>query len=167
MKKSPTCGGACSIIRWVNTPMFSVAYASYRGGRKITFVGYPHDIEVCKWLYHSIKNQLESEWKELKKKYKKDDTPSWMRDTKKSFFASAVAKVGVRLRELSNAAQTDYSPTETSIVLARENEVRRFVIDLGWRTGASYRFSGSGAGTAAGDRVRIQSGITGSRRLKG
>ncbi len=145
----------------------SICYSAFRGGRSITFVGYPHDIEVCKWLYHSIKNQLDAEWKSLKKMYKKEHVPSWQQDTRKNFFASAVSKVGSRLRWMSRAQKDDFSASETSIILSREGEVQNFAANLGWGKGSSYRYGGSSAGTAAGDKVKIQNGLNGSRRLKG
>ena len=158
-----------------------VAYAKWGRKRKITFVGYAHNIEICKFLFDSIKVQLENDYKkhcaEVKKRCQEKGYSYRSNKPKpKPFYVSAIRVVQTKLRNMKREQQ--YNDTQdslnnesiakaTSLVFQRKNEVNAFVSKLGWSSGASYRAGHSSAGASAGHNVRVQSGLTGSKRLKG
>ena len=158
-----------------------VASATFRRKRMLTFVGYAHNIEICKFLFDSIKVQLENDYKkhcaDIKKRCIEENYSYRHNKPKpKAFYMSAIVEVRAKLRQMKaeqkfmdtqDSLQNEDIAKATSLVFKRKNEVAAFVASLGWRTGRAYRSGFSSAGNQAGKNVRVQSGLTGSRRLKG
>lgn len=158
-----------------------VAYAAGRGGRWMTFVGYAHNIEICKFLFDSIKGQMEREFKahcEEKKKFCKEYGYNYKfnRPSPKAFYVSAYRVIKSKLESMKyeqqrqdrqDAMSNESVAKGNALVLKRKNEVAAKVATLGWSKGSSYSAGHSSAGAAAGGRVKIQSGINGQRKLNG
>ena len=157
----------------------AIASASVRRSCYITFVGYAHNIEICKFLFDSIRVQLEGDYKkycaDVRKRCK--DLGLSYRSNKprpKPFYVSAIVQVRNKLETLKrqqDTVSTQESLTNDSVAKAngliyrRKNEVSKYVSTLGWRTGSKYRYGHSSTGATAGKNVRIQAGLTGSKKL--
>jgi SHS2 domain-containing protein len=158
-----------------------IAYATARSGRYITFVGYSHNIEITKFLFDSIKGQMEREFKAHCKERKKfceeyGYNYKYNRPSPKAFYVSAYRVVKSKLESMKyeqqrqdrqDAMSNESVARGNALVLKRKNEVAAKVATLGWKTGSAYSAGHSSAGAAAGGRVKIQSGINGQRKLNG
>lgn len=157
----------------------ATAYASVRRTRYITFVGYSHNIEICKFLFDSIKNQLENDYKkycaDVRKRCKELGLSYRSNKPKpKPFYMSAIVQVRNKLETLKrehDTVSTQESLTNDSVAKAngliyrRKNEVSKYVSTLGWRTHRAYKYGHSSSGANAGKNVRVQAGITGFKKL--
>lgn len=147
----------------------------------MTFVGYRHNIEVCKFLFDSIKGQMEREFK-VHCNERKAQCEEWgypyrfNRPSPKTFYMSAYREIQAKLirmkRDQNMQSQQEAVSNESvakgnALMIRRNNEVALKVATLGWKSGRSYSAGHSNAGAAAGKRVRIQQGLTGNLKLNG
>jgi hypothetical protein len=157
------------------------AHASMRRKCYITFVGYAHNIEICKFLFDSIKHQLENEYKthcESVRRRCKEEGISYRQNKPrpKAFYTTAILQVRQKLQTLKRQHDSESTRESlfnesvaraTGLIYQRKNEVSKFVSTLGWTTSSRYRAGYSSAGDSAGKNVRVQAGLTGSRKLNG
>ncbi len=138
----------------------------YQGSKRVAIVGFPHDVEVAKYLLKIISDQILAESKAYTR------ARPWMSRGEKrqygnGFRRSAVQGVRAKLQALKEESSRS-DETGTALVLNRSKRVDQWLeenVTLSSSRSVT-RSTFSQAGYAAGQNVSLHKGISGSSRNK-
>src|SRR5215469_2538003 len=114
------------VSRWRKTLMLVLArpnfcaVVSYKGTERISIVGEPHNIEVVKYLYEYLVQQLEPM---AATAYRQSGSSMHARTWKDSFFYGAIASIDQRLKEQAQVF-ADTSEQSRALVVVKDAELR-------------------------------------------
>jgi len=163
--------------QWKRDLAFSIAYyldikgAQSSGTNMFHFYGYQSDCEIAVYLYTVVANQIDKAAKAYCKSPSWEDRHKHGKTLGAEFRQSAVSGLRSKLREMKKT-EPEENPDGFALMVSRKKQVDQWVSDnftFGKgvaRKGASH----SSAGYKAGQRVRLNKGVSGAsntRRLTG
>jgi hypothetical protein len=162
--------------QWKRDLAFSIAYyldikgAQNTGTNIFNFYGYQSDCEVAVYLYTVVANQIDKAAKAYCKNPDWEDRHKHGKTLGAEFRQSAVRGLRSKLREMKKTEPVE-NPEGFALMVNRKNQVDKWVADnYTFGTAKHKSASHSSAGYQAGQRVRLNKGVSGAsntRRLTG
>ena len=162
--------------QWKRDLAFSIAYyldikgAQNSGTNIFNFYGYQSDCEIAVYMYTVVCGQIDRAAKAYCKNPNWEDRHKHGKTLGAEFRQSAVQGLRAKLREMKKT-EPEENPEGFALMVSRKNQVDKWVADnYTFGTAKAKRANHSSAGYKAGQRVRLNKGVSGAsntRRLTG